>query len=68
MNKYVAALITWFVGVFGVHRFMAGKIGTGILWLCTAGCCGVGVIVDVIMILMDKFTDKDGNIWPPVQQ
>lgn len=30
MNKTAAILIEVFLGGLGVHRFMAGKIGTGI--------------------------------------
>ena len=33
MNKTAAILIAFFLGGLGVHRFMAGKIGTGIIWL-----------------------------------
>ena len=52
MSKTAAVLITFFLGELGVHRFMTGKIGTGIIWL-----------VDFIMVLTGKFTDKNGNVW-----
>lgn len=36
------------VGIAGIHRFVAGHIGMGILYLLTAGLCYVGTIVDLI--------------------
>ena len=60
-NWLVALLLCIFVGGFGIHRFYAGKIGTGILWLLTGGCFGIGVIVDLIMIAMSNFTDGFGR-------
>ena len=42
MSKVAAILITFFLGGIGVHRFMSGKVGTGILWLITGGCFGIG--------------------------
>lgn len=61
-KKWLMALILCFVaGNFGAHRFYVGKTGTGIVWLLTCGCCGVGVLIDLIKILMNKFTDKNGN-------
>ena len=35
----------------GIHRFYEGKIWTGVLWLCTGGLLGVGIVVDAIIIL-----------------
>lgn len=63
MEKTPALLITIFLGGLGVHRFMSGKIGTGIVWLLTGGCFGIGYIVDIIHVATGKFTKKDGTSW-----
>lgn len=43
----ILALIGLF-GVAGIHRFLAGQIGMGILYVLTAGLCFIGTIVDMI--------------------
>lgn len=63
MSKTTAILITILVGELGIHRFMTGKIGTGIIWLLTAGCFGIGWIYDIVMVAQGKFTKKDGTPW-----
>ena len=55
-------LLSIFVGGLGIHRFYVGKIGTGILWLFTAGCFGIGALVDLILIVCGKFTDEEGKL------
>lgn len=37
-----------FLGVAGVHRFLIGQIGMGLLYVLTGGLCVIGTIVDVI--------------------
>ncbi len=61
-SKVAALLLCIFLGWLGVHRFYVGKIGTGIIWLLTCGVFGIGVIIDIVNIALDKFTDKQGNI------
>lgn len=53
-------LLCFFVGGLGVHRFYAGKIGTGILMLLTLGGLGIWTLVDFVIIVLGNFKDADG--------
>ena len=47
------AYLLWFLGGFGAlgfQRFYLGKIGTGLLWMFTAGLLGIGSIYDLITL------------------
>ncbi len=75
-TKATAAILAFFLGTLGIHRFYAGKIGTGIVQLILTiigyatllfvvgyfliVAVGLWVLIDFIMILMGKFKDKNG--------
>lgn len=50
-SKWCAFFLCLFLGVLGVHKFYEGKIIMGILYLCTYGLCGIGCLIDLIIIL-----------------
>lgn len=52
VNKVAYILLTFFFGVIGVHRFMRGQVGLGILYILTAGLFGIGVLIDFIISLV----------------
>ena len=60
-SNVVALLLCFFIGILGVHRFYVGKIGTGVLQLVTFGGLGIWALIDMIMIILQKFTDGEGN-------
>jgi TM2 domain-containing membrane protein YozV len=61
-KKILPAFILCFLfGVLGIHRFYVGKVGTGVLQILTGGGLGIWVLIDLIMILVGSFTDKEGN-------
>lgn len=55
-----AALLCFFLGAFGFHRFYVGKIGTGVLMIVTLGGLGIWTLIDFVMIIVGSFKDKDG--------
>ena len=60
-NFVATILLCFFLGGFGIHRFYVGKIGTGILMLITLGGFGIWTLIDLVMIIVGKFRDKQGK-------
>jgi TM2 domain-containing membrane protein YozV len=60
-SRLAALLLCLCLGVFGVHRFYVGKIGTGLLQLVTIGGLGIWSTVDFILIAVGAFKDKQGR-------
>lgn len=59
-SKKTALLLCAFGGFLGLHLFYVGKIGRGLLYVCTAGLFMVGWIADLISISTGGFRDNAG--------
>lgn len=68
-NKVLAAILAFFFGGIGIHKFYLGEIGLGILYICLTLvgmiiCLPIGAIlslVDFILLLVmddEKFNQK----------
>ena len=67
-SRGVALALAVFLGVFGAHRFYAGKVNSGILMACTLGGLGVWYLYDCILVGAGRFRDADGRLirrWDP---
>jgi TM2 domain-containing membrane protein YozV len=49
MNPNQRFVVTFFLGILGIHRFIDGKLGTGLLWLLTGGLLWVGWVWDLCL-------------------
>ena len=61
-SRLAATLLCFFLGVLGVHRFYVGKVGTGILQLVTFGGLGIWALIDLVMIIVGAFRDKEDRL------
>ena len=61
-SKEVVFILAFLLGWLGIHRFYVGKWLTGILYLLTIGLLGIGLLLDLILILANKFSDKQKRL------
>ena len=57
----LALAIFPYTGIFGIHDFYLGKKANGFLKLFTLNFCAFGWFIDIIMILIGKYTTNDGD-------
>ena len=55
------AILAFFFGVFGAHRFYAGKPISAVFQLLTIGGFGIWAFIDFLIIVFGQFTDSNGN-------
>ncbi|MBF0519866.1 MAG: TM2 domain-containing protein [Nitrospirae bacterium] len=58
-SRLIALLLCFFLGWAGGHRFYCNKLGTGLIMLFTMGGFGLWYFVDIVMISLGSFKDKD---------
>ena len=60
-SRAVALALAVVGGWFGLHRFYAGRIQSGICMCCTLGGLGIWYVYDVFIIAVGEFRDGDGR-------
>ena len=68
-KRMTAALLAFFVGGLGIHKFYLGHNTAGIIYLLTCGLCGIAPLIDFILYLTksdDEFIEiyqRGGKEW-----
>lgn len=60
-SQIVAALLCFFLGGLGIHRFYLGYTWQGVVQLLTGGGCGIWALIDFIRILTGDLGPKNGS-------
>jgi class 3 adenylate cyclase/TM2 domain-containing membrane protein YozV len=60
-KRLIALLLCLCFGVFGFHRFYAGKSTSAKVQLFTAGGLGIWFLIDLVFIIFGEFADGQGR-------
>jgi TM2 domain-containing membrane protein YozV len=61
-KRSLALLLCILYGWLGLHRFYAGKVGTGLAMMLTFGGLGIWYFIDIIWIISGTFEDNEGKV------
>jgi hypothetical protein len=61
-SRSVALILAAVLGVFGAHRFYAGRTRSGILMALTVGGLGIWYLYDLILVGAGGFRDAEGRL------
>jgi len=67
-SRGVALVLAAVLGVFGAHRFYAGRTASAVVQLFTLGGLGLWALYDAILIAGGDFVDAEGrriSKWDP---
>lgn len=54
-DRITVLILCIFFGFLGLHQFYVGNTAKGIIYLFTGGLFGIGIIIDIILILTGEF-------------
>ncbi|MGN0778152.1 MAG: TM2 domain-containing protein [Aristaeellaceae bacterium] len=63
-RRIISLILCLLLGIFGVHKFYERRYGMGIIYLLTMGFFGMGILVDMLVLLLGKPRDGKGLTMP----
>jgi hypothetical protein len=66
-SRSVALVLGLLGGIFGLHRFYAGRPKSAVVMVLTVGGLGFWWLYDLVMLVAGEFRDVDGRMirnWP----
>lgn len=61
-NSLIELLLCIFLGWMGAHRFYTHRKVSGLVYLFTLGCCGIGWLGDILIIVSRFFPNQNASI------